>query len=956
VTIRPGSGLGTYSIVGSMAPSAPPSGEGELWRAHDSRRGREVRIRTFPPAISGDRECLARIEVAARSLSALDHPGIARVYGLEESDGTPFLVTELVEGETLAERLKHGAMTLAEGLGLALQIAQALEAAHDCGILHRDLNPANIRVAPNGAVKVLDFGLPVLLGADDTSRVSGPRLPPSTTPSVTTLRSASRSGSVAASAYSAPELARGDAPDVRADVWAFGCVLFEILAGRAPFQGKTAPDLRAAVLTTDVDWARLPAEVHPRIRFLLERCLEKDPACRPSDMASVRADIAKTLADPQDISIGGRALHPASLLRWAAAVVAAAAVGLAASWTLRSDAGSPIVRYEMWASQPGGVTSMLQAASPQLAISPDGARVAFKGVDGRLYLRDRDDLTSRPLQITGGTQTLHAPLFSRDGRELYYVDVPPPDGVAAAIAAVLPRELVGQIPEPGLDLKRVPVDGGTATPVLTGRHDEVLDATWSGGDAILFADSQGAIQSVAANGGSPTTLFEAPGARHPQLLPGGGWLLYSTGDLVSRIVQNSPGSTAQIVVQSLTDPNDHRVLFEGGGAARYVEATGHIVYLGVTQPGLWAFPFDASRLKKTGDPVPLVEGVIVEYALAETGALAYAAVQGVQLLTTGSDARGSILAIVSRAGTISRRLRVDAGMYRNPRMSPDGSRVAYEFVDASGTGHVWVYDLVEDFPRKLTFTGENRNPIWKDNESVTYASRQDGAWGVYTELADDSGEAEPVVSAADGSLYRPQAWAPDGTLVLVAAAEGAAERTGRLAMLPAGDDKIREIAPAEPGVDEFGASLSPDGAWLAYIAKCGNVRFGCARVQRFPPVPGSSFVVSENEAWVQFSPDGKQLLTNRLNFYDSRDMLARGGSVDFGNPRRSNFNGLQAAADDRSLDLRGPGTGTEFVMVVPVNASARGVQQVNVAASSQIGFVHNFHAVLTERVRASVDQ
>jgi hypothetical protein len=600
------------------------------------------------------------------------------------------------------------------------------------------------------------------------------------------------------------------------------------------------------------------------------------------------------------------------------------------------------------------VSALLQAVAPQLAISPDGARIAFKGIDGRLYLRDRDDLTSRPLQISGGTRTLHSPLFSRDGRELYYVDVPPQDGPPAAIAAVLPRELVGQIPEPGLDLKRVPVDGGTPTPVLTGRQDEVLDATWSG-DAILFADSQGAIQSVAADGGVPTVLFEAPGARHPQLLRGGGWLLYSTGDLITTLVRGSPGGTAQIVLQSLADPEDRRVLFEGGGAARYVEATGHIVYQGVVQPGLWAFPFDAERLERTGDAVPLVEGVIVDYALAETGALAYAEGIGLQLPAAGSDARGSILATVSRSGTISRRLRVDAGLYRNPRVSPDGSRVAYEFIDGSGVGHVWVYDLVEDFPRKLTFTGENRYPIWKDNESVTYASRQDGGWGVYTELADDSGEAELVVSAPDGALYRPQAWAPDGALVLVAAGEGAADREGRLAMLPAGSDRIREIAPAEPGADEYGASLSPDGAWLAYIAECG-VRFGCARVQRFPPVPGSSFVVSQNEAWVQFSPDGKQLLTSRVNFYEARDMLARGGSVDFGNPRRSNFNGFQAAADDRSLDVRGPGAGTEFVMVVPVNAATGGVQQANLAASSRIGFVHNFHAVLAQRVRASADR
>jgi hypothetical protein len=238
---------------------------------------------------------------------------------------------------------------------------------------------------------------------------------------------------------------------------------------------------------------------------------------------------------------------------------------------------------------------------------------------------------------------------------------------------------------------------------------------------------------------------------------------------------------------------------------------------------------------------------------------------------------------------------------------------------------------------------------------VTFASRQDGAWSVYTQRADGSGEAEGVVSAPEGTAYRPQAWAPDGTLVLVVAREAAAERTGRLAMLrPNGDGQIREFAPAEPGAGEFGASLSPDGAWLAYIAECARVRFGCARVQRFPPVPGSSFLVRENEAWVQFSPDGAQLLTSRLNFYDAWDMAARGTSVDFQNPRRFNFAGFQAALDDRSLDLRGPGPGTEFVMVVPVNASSTGAAQLgNATASSRIGFVHNFHAVLRERVRPS---
>ena len=347
--------------------------------------------------------------------------------------------------------------------------------------------------------------------------------------------------------------------------------------------------------------------------------------------------------------------------------------------------------------------------------------------------------------------------------------------------------------------------------------------------------------------------------------------------------------------------------------------------------------------------------VIVDYALSETGALAYAATLGVTLPTVGSDTAGSILAIVARSGSITRRLRVDPGIYRNPRVSPDGSRVVYEFVDASRESHIWVYDLSEDFPRKLTSEGENRNPIWKGDAAVTYASKRDGKWGVYTESADGSGEPESVVAAENGTIYRPQAWAPDGALVLVAAAQESGARGGRLAVLPAkGDGKVREIAPAEPGADEYGASLSPDGAWMAYIAECA-ARFGCARVQRFPPVPGSSFLVSQNEAWVQFSPDGKQLLTSRINVYDARDVASKGTSVAFENPRRANFNAFQAALDDRSLDLRGP-AGTEFVMVVPVAPPAGRGAAGNPTARSRIGFVHNFYEVLRERVRASAGQ
>lgn len=951
VTIQPGSQLGSYTILGNLTPATSSAEEGEVWRSHDAQSNRDVSIRTLPAWVANDPERLAKIGTQAKALATLEHPHAARLYGLEESDQTIFIVTELVEGESLADRLRKGAIPVREGLALALQIAEALEAAHDAGILHRDLNPSNIHITADGGIKIINFGMPGLLGMEEVLSTSDPNLSNSPTMTVPATHSGSFSGT---SAYLAPEQARGDTSDVRADIWGFGCVLFQILSGQAPFRGKTESDVRAAVLRTDPDWTKLPGEIHPRIRFLIERCLEKDARRRPSDMSGVRADIAKTLEDTTDATTS--VLASGSFIPWAAAVVAAAILGLAASWALAPDDESQIVRFQMWTSQSaGGLVPTLQAVSPELAISPDGARIAFKGLDGGLYLRDRDDMVSRPVQITGESRSLYTPLFSRDGRELYYVDAPPPDGATGVFAAVLPRPLVlGQIPEPGLDFKKIPVDGGTPTPVLTGRRDEVLDPTWTGGGEILFVDSRGTIQSVSANGGTPTTLLEAPGARHPQLLPGGDWLLYSTGDLTATVAIGAPGSASQIVVQSLADPEDRRVVWEGGGGARYVEDTGHIVYQGMIQPGLWAFPFDAGRLERTGDPVPLVEGLIVDYAMAETGALAYAMVPGVDLSAIDSTASGNVLALVGRAGAVIRQLRVDPGVYRNPRVAPDGSRVAYEFVDASGESHIWIYDLEEDFPRKLTSGGENRNPIWKDDQSVTYASNRDGTWGMYTQPSDGSGSAESVISSPDGVVYRPQAWAPDGTLVLVIGTEADGGRAGRLALLPAngdgGNGEVSEIAPAEPGTNEFGASVSPDGAWLAYIAEC-PAALGCARVQRFPPVPGSSFLVSENESWVQFSPDGTELVTSRVNFYDTRDVVPRGASVDFENSRRNTFGGFQAALDHKSLDLRGP-AGNEFVAVIPPGTSA---QPVPDAISSRIGYIHNFFEVLRARVRPSAN-
>ena len=951
---RPGAQIGSYEIVSSIGAA----GESEVYRARDTQRGVDVVLRPLPEAVAAKRDAVERMERDSRLLETLDHPNIAGLHAVEESGGTQFLVTDLVSGETLAERLRRGPLSVGDALAVALGIAAALEAAHEKGVLHRDLNPSNIRVTPDAQARVLNFGLANVFAGGAPANAIDPSQSP--TMSATMTRSGSFSGTAA---YMSPEQVRGEAGDAGSDVWALGCVLYEMLAGRAAFAGQSESEVRAAILKSDPEWSRLPAHLHPRIRYLLERCLEKRTACRSSDMAGVRADIEKTLEDPAEASTAAARTWSRRLLPWFAAIVLAGFLGIGGSWALRSDAPSPVVRFGMWTSRPGGISQALQAASPELEISRDGARIAFRGVDGGLYLRDRGDITPRPVRITEKTGVLYAPLFSSDGRELYYVDIPLSPSIPPAVVRVLPRELAtGQIPAPGLNLNKVPVDGGAPTPVLTGRDEELLDANWSANDTILFVDSRGKIQTISANGGTAVTLLDASGARFPQLLPDGKRVLYSTGSLVI-----TPGgstvSSGQIVVQSLVDPKDRRVVWEGGTHARYIEATGHIVYQGLTHPGLWAFTFDLGGLKKTGDPVPLVEDSIVDFALSDTGSLAYAVASGLNLTSPDASNGANILGLVSLNGTVTRRLRTDPGQYRNPRVSPDGKRVAYESVNRTGGSDVWVYDLDGDSPKRLTLDGTNIYPIWKDDTHVTFAAKREGVWGVYTQPTDPGATAELVVGAPRGMVYRPQTWSPSGpgksdrALVLVFAAESADARTGRLAMWVSGS-KVSEIAPAEPGSNEFGASLSPNGAWLAYIASCQSP-LGCARVQRFPPVPGSSFQIRLSDSWVQFAPNGGALLTSRPNamFAWNVNSNSTGGRIDFSGPRAFPLNGFAVAGDNRSFDLRGPG-GQELVMVIPANqqVTQQGGQNPMNSLSSRIDFVHNFFKILRERVHPSGDR
>ena len=389
--MKPGTQLGSYEILSALGKG----GMGEVWRARDQKLGREVAIKTLPEEFAKDEERLARFEREAKLLASLNHPNIAAIYGLEEDNGIRFLVLELVEGDTLAQRLKRGAIPVEESLTLALQIAEALEAAHEKGVIHRDLKPANIKVTPEGKVKVLDFGLAKAFAGDgsDVNLSQSPTL---------SMQATQQGVILGTAAYMSPEQARGQEVDKRADVWAFGVVLFEMLTGRGTFDGGTVSDVLAGVLRADPDWKGLPPHLHPRIQFLLERCLEKESKDRYGDISDARVDIQKVLADPDGVIIQpvadiGQA-SPRPMLPWALVTLGLVAFASVAVWNLKPEPSpepKPVSRFSFLLPAGQIFTGWVR---PLVAVSPDGTQFVYVA-DQQLYLRNLDEMDARPTPL-----------------------------------------------------------------------------------------------------------------------------------------------------------------------------------------------------------------------------------------------------------------------------------------------------------------------------------------------------------------------------------------------------------------------------------------------------------------------------------------------------------------------------------------------------------------------------
>ncbi len=761
-----GQQIGYYKIHSLLGVG----GMGEVYRAEDTKLEREVAIKVLPAEFTQDPERLARFQREAKLLASLNHPNIAAIYSLVVSDGLRFLLLELVEGETLAERVTKGALPVEETLEVCRQIAEGVEAAHEKGVIHRDLKPANVKVTPEGKVKILDFGLAKAFETE----------PPATdiSQSPTLTEQMTRAGVIlGTAAYMSPEQAKGKSVDKRADVWSFGCVLYELLTGKRAFEGETISETIARVLMGNPDWETLPATTPWRIQDLLRRCLTKDPHDRLDGIANVRIEINLALSEPTTAApIGATiAIQPPLWRRaipWSISAMAVVVAGLAL-WSLTSPTPGSLTEFVITTPPDAPLAN---SPGNELAISPDGRQVVYvsqREGSTQLYLRSLDNLEITPIRGTEGTQW--ESFFSPDGRWLAFFA----DG----------------------KLKKVSLMGGAPITLCDARGSGMLSGSWDGEDTIVFsasADTGPSLYRVSASGGEPESLVipnPQKYPRHPEILPG-------TKAVIFSVFTVSGGY--QIAVLSL-ETGQQKIVLEGGREARYA-STGHLVYEVAETGTLMAVPFDLERLEVTGDSVAILEGVrhsptaSVDYAFSDAGTLVY--------LPGGMGGLRSLV-WVDREGR-TRPVMESKRTFVGPRLSPDSESLA---VTIAGELNIWIYEFARGILTPLTFaTTLNRSPTWTpDGKRLTFSATRDTQAGIFWMQTDGSGEAEQLTTTEGTQI--PTSWSPDGVL---AYSEGIAG-DGDIWVLPLdGERKPQEFLVTE--FNERHPMFSPDGRWIAFTS------------------------------------------------------------------------------------------------------------------------------------------
>lgn len=832
---------------------------GEVYLAHDTKLNRRVAIKVLPEAYASDPDRIARFHREAQAVAALNHSGIAAIYDLAESDGTKFLVLELIEGETMADRLRRGPVPVEEALQIAKQILEALEAAHERGVCHRDLKPANVKLTPDGAVKVLDFGLAKFLQSGSSA--------PNLTHSPTLSLAGTYPGVVLGTAgYMSPEQAKGFEADQRSDIFSFGCILYELLTGRQAFEGETASEILASVLKSDVDWNALPARLNPRVVELLRRCLEKNPKKRWHAAADVRVEI-DALIGRGVIADEPRAVAPSRAPLWKRAIAASAfaltgaAIAGYAAWSFKPPPERSITRFVVTLPEGQQFTNVGRQV---LALSPDGTNLVY-GANNRLYVSPMSGLESRAIVGTEAATGVLNPVFSPDGQSIAFRSNG--DGT----------------------LKRVALSGGA--PVTICPIDFIFGMSWDA-NGIVFGLGAKGIMRVSPNGGVPEVIAAVASdeiADAPQLLPGGRAVLFSMRKT------SETWDKGRIVVQRL-DGGARTTVIDGGAAGRYLP-TGHLAYAigGI----VLTVPFDADTLSVTGGPVPLIEGVrrgapsaatgittpaTAHFTISENGSLAY--VPGPVSL---GNATQTDLALFDRKGGMQP-LKLPPGPYTAPRASRDGRWVAFESSDEKGA-FISVYELSgRSAARRLTFEGSSRAPIWSpDGMWIAYESDRDGASAIFRTRADGSGTPEPLTKPAAGVSQAPQSWSPDGETILFSAQKGTEVDVSTLWLLRVKDRntvRFGEMAARE-------ATFSPDGRWVAYGTRGpgGNQVF----VEPFPRT-GAKYLLPRVGGHPFWSPKGDELITNTSPVRNHATAVFTTPRFAFGQPAEFPRTGRQEAS------------------------------------------------------------
>jgi len=801
VTLAPGSRLGAYDVLALIGVG----GMGEVYRAKDSKLHREVALKVLPDLWANDPDRLARFQREAEVLASLNHPHIAAIYGLEEAAGMRALVLELVEGLTLADRIRQGPIPVDEALPIARQIAEALEAAHELGVVHRDLKPANVKLRHDGSVKVLDFGLAKAMAGEPPADLSQ-------SPTIMTPATMTSAGVIlGTAAYMAPEQAKGRPADARSDIWAFGVILYEMLTGKSAFAGETMVEILGGVLKSDPDWTALPATTPSTLRSLLRRCLQRDRARRLRDIADARFQMEEALSEPTGpAAAAAPARTPRERPLWMAGILLGA---IAAS----------LVTFVFVRGVPADAPQMrLQIVTPpatdlaSFAISPDGRHVVFQAtVEGKsqLWLRPLGSETAEPL---AGTENGSLPFWSPDGQSIGFFA--------------------------GRQLKRSDITGGLVRTLASSPNDR--GGTWNEEGVILFAPSStGPLYRVPAGGGSAVevTRVDPPrqtGHRFPRFLPDGRHFLF--------FALGTPES--QGVYLGSLDSMDARRLFDADGAAVFAPPD---QVLFPRQGALWAQRLDPSTLEPVGDSLPMAKSVAVDPNLfanvalsaSAAGPVAYRASR-VQGQLTWFDRSGR------QIGTVGGR---DMDQPADIRLAPDGRSAAFRRM-VGGNTDVWLMDIARGILRRFTAdAARDYETTWSpDGTRIAFSSDRNGVLDLYEKAIDGAGaESLLLQSPEHKNIYD---WSLDGHFILYGTQNS---KTGEdLWALPLDGDR-KPLAVAQTPFQEVNGRFSPDSRWIAYeLNESGRNEI---YVQPFPGPGAKSQISTSGGTLPQWRRDGREI-------------------------------------------------------------------------------------------------